>query len=157
MTDANAADAQAFLTMVFSTKRSGKGHIFGKFSREIAGSTTAAYVANGTDITLSNAKKMYEIVAAAVCAGVVTADNELASITTMKCSVWDPIQSTKFFNAPIHAIEATSGVATVKQIMRLPFDADFTSKQATIETTIEQYDALTVAPQYAHGIRYYGG
>ena len=156
MCDANAANAEAFLTMVYSTRPTGKRQIYGKFSREIAGSTTAAYVASGTNLTLSNAIQMYEIVAAAVCAGVVTADEELASIATMKCSVWDPIQSTKFFLAPIHAIEATSGVATVKSIQRLPFDARFSNKQATIETTIQQYDAMTVAPMYAHGIRYYG-
>jgi len=156
MCDANAADAEAFITMVYSTQRSGKRQIYGKFSREIAGSTTAAYVANGTNLTLSNAVQMYEIVAAAVCAGIVTADQELAAYATMKCSVWDPIQSTQFFMEPIHAIEATTGVATVKSIQRLPFDARFTSRQATVETTLTQYDAMTVAPMYAHGIRYYG-
>ena len=157
MCDANAANAEAFMTLVFSTKPTEKKQIYGKFSRAVAGSTTDAYVASGTNITLSNAIQRYEIVAAAVAGGAVTADEELAAKATMKCSVWDPIQSTKFFLAPIHAIEATSGVATVKSIQRLPFDMRFKSKQATIETTIEQYDAMTVAPMYAHGIRYYGG
>jgi len=156
MCDANAADAQAGLTLVFSEKPSGRDQIFGKFSREIAGSTTAAYVAEGTDIKISNALKMYEMVAIAVCAGIVTADQELASKATMKCSVWDPIQTQEFFLAPIHAIEATSGVATVKQIMRLPLDAKFKTLNAVVETIIEQYDALTVAPMYAHGVRWYG-
>ena len=156
MCDANAGDAQAGLTLVFSEKPSGKGQIYGKFSREIAGSTTAAYVAEGTDIKISNALKMYEMVAIAVCAGITTADQELASKATMKCSVWDPIQTQEFFLAPIHPIEATSGVSVVKQIMRLPLDAKFKTKNAVIETIIEQYDALTVAPMYVHGVRWYG-
>ena len=42
MCDANAGDAQAALTLVFLEKPSGLGQIYGKFSREIAGSTTAA-------------------------------------------------------------------------------------------------------------------
>jgi len=156
MCDANAADAQAGLTMVFLEKPSGFGQIYGKFSREIAGSTTAAYVAEGTDIKISNALKMYEMVAVAVCGGATTADQELAAKATMKCSVWDPIQTQEFFLAPIHPIEATTGVSVVKQIMRLPLDARFKTKNAVVETLIEQYDALTVAPMYAHGVRWYG-
>lgn len=154
--DALAGNGQAGLTLVFLEKPSGFGQIYGKFSREISGSTTAAYVAEGTDIKISNALKMYEMVAIAVCGGVVTTLQELAAKATMKCSVWDPIQTQEFFLAPIHAIEATTGVATVKQIMRMPLDAKFKTKNAVVETTIEQYDAMTVAPMYAHGVRWYG-
>ncbi len=156
MCDANAANAQAGLTLVFSERPSGRGQIYGKFSREIAGSTTAAYVATGTDIKISNGLKMYEMVAIAVCGGATTADEELASKATMKCSVWEPVQTQEFFLAPIHPIEATSGVATVKQIMRLPLDARFKTKNAVVETNIEQNDTMTVAPMYAHGVRWYG-
>ncbi len=156
MCDANAANAQAMLTLVFSTRPSGRRPIFGKFSREISGSTTAAYVANGTNLSINNGIRMYEVVAAAVYAGVVTADEELASKATMKCTNWDPIQSCSFFMAPIHGIEATSGVGTVKSIQRLPFDARFKKPEATVETLLEQYDGLTNAPMYVHGIRWYG-
>ena len=158
MCDALAADGEAGLTLVYTERRTGKRQIFGKFSREVAGGAGAGadYAVAGDNLTISNGGQMYEIVAICVFAGIVTTVEALVSLATMKCSVWDPIQSTRFFLEPVHAMVGASGAAQVKAIMRLPFDARFNNKQATVETTFIQSTNMTVAPMFVHGIRYYG-
>jgi len=152
-----AGDGQAALTMVFSTARTGKPTIYGKASREVATGTTAGTITTGTSLTLSNARTMYEVWAAAVTGtATVAADEEFSSHATMSCTQWDPIQTLNFLLEPIHGIEATAGCSKVKQIMKLPCDLRFKDSQATIDTTLTQYDAWAAAGVYVHGIRYLG-
>ena len=156
--DAIAGNGQAFVTMVYSTKPTGKRQIYGIFSAPVAGGAAAAVGAAfaGNNLTISNGVQMYEIIAVTVLAGNPTTLEELATWCLMKCTVWDDIQSTQFFIAPIHAMVGATGVATVKSIQRLPFDARFTNRQATVETILYQWDVMVVAPLFAHGFRYYG-
>ncbi len=158
MCDANAGNAEVGITLVYTERPTGKRQIFGKFSREVAGGAGAGanYAVAGDNLTISNGEQMYELVATVGCAGNPTTVEELASYVQMKCSVWDPIKSTRFFLEPIHAMVGATGVATVKALTRMPFDARFTKEQATIETVFTQYDDFTVAPMFLHGIRYYG-
>jgi hypothetical protein len=145
------------VTMVYSTVPLNKPVIYGKFSRETATGTTAATVTACTSLTLSNALKMVEVIGVMVSGtGTVVADEECAGYFTMSCTQWDPIQQIKFFHEPMHAIEATTGRTVVKSIARLPFDARFKSTQATIDVTAYNYDALSGAGVYVHGLRYLG-
>ena len=156
--DALAGNGQAFLTMVYSTRPTGKRKIFGTFSDAVAGGAAAAAGAAyaGDNLTISNGIQMYELIAVTVFAGNPTTLEELCSRALMKCGVWDEIKSTEFFIAPVHAMVGISGVATVKSIQRMPFDEKFLNPQATIETILYQDDVMTVAPLFVHGIRYYG-
>jgi len=152
-----ASDGQAGVTLLFSTRRTGKPTIYGKASREVATGTTAATQTAGTNITLSNARQMHSVWAVATTGtGTVVADEELAAKATMTCTVWREIQTLDFFCEPVHAIEATSGCTKVAGIMVVPCNLTFSDKQATIETVLENYDALSGAGIYAHGVRYYG-
>jgi len=156
--DALAGNGQAYVTMVYSTKRTGKRQIYGLFSAVVAGGAAAAVGAAfaGNNLTISNGVQMYELIAVTILNGVVTTLEELATWCLMKCSVWDEIQSTQWFIAPVHPMVGVTGVATIKSIQRLPFDARFTSKQATVETILYQWDVMTIAPAFVHGFRYYG-
>jgi len=152
-----ANNGQCGMTLIFSTVRTGRPTIYGKFSREIATGTTAATITAGTNIRVDNGVRMHELCGVAVSGtGTVVAATELAGYFTVKCTGWTPIQGVKFFHAPLHAIEATTGTMKVQSIMRLPFDALFKSKQATIETEAYNYDALGNAGVYAHGVRWIG-
>ena len=154
---AMGVDGQAFMTMVFSTKRTGKPVIYGRASREIATGTTALTIIAGTDLRVDNGLKMHEIwgVATIGTATVVVAE-ELAGRVKMRCSAWEDMQETEFFHEPMHAIDGTTGSNKVQSIMRLPFDRKFKSKQATIHTEFVNDDALSAAGIYAHGIRWLG-
>jgi len=156
--DAIAGNGQAFVTMVYSTKPTGKRTIFGVFSAAVAGGAAAAAGAQyaGNALTISNGLQMYELIAVCVLAGNPTTLEELCSRALMKCNVWDDIQSTSWFIAPIHAMVGATGVATIKSIQRMPFDVKFKVPQATVETILYQDDVMTVAPLFAHGFRYYG-
>lgn len=154
---AMAVNGQAFATLVFSTVRTGKPTIYGKASREITGPTTAATITACTAITVENALRMLEIYGVAIIgtATVVVAE-EFAGYFVMKCTGWKKKQSTRFFHEPMHAIDGATGVNQIQAIMRLPFDAKFKSKQATIQTEHINYDALSAAGILAHGARWIG-
>lgn len=154
-----AGNGQAMVTMVYSTKPTGKRQIMGTFSAIVAG--VAAGVAGqaiaGNNLTISNGVQMYEIIAACVNNGVSVTLEEIASWCLMKCTVWDDIQSTQFFIAPVHAMVGATGNSVIKSLQRLPFDAKFTNPQATVECILYQWDIMAaVAPGFVHGFRYYG-
>ena len=154
---AMAVDGQAGMTMIYETARTGRPTIYGKFSREVATGTTVATITACTDIRVDNGVKMHELCGVAtIGTATVVADEELAGYFTMRCTAWEPIQETRFFHEPMHAIEATTGVNKIQQIMRLPFDHRFKSKQATIQTEAYNFDALSAAGVYAHGVRWIG-
>jgi len=152
-----ASDGEAGVTFVFSTMRTGKPVIHGKFSREVATGTTVSTDTPLTDLSISGARKMLEVVGVMVSGtGTVVADEECAGRLTVKCTQWDPIQSIRFFHEPMHAIEATSGCTKVKAITKLPFNARFKSPQATIQANAINDDALSNAGVYVYGVRYLG-
>lgn len=154
---AMAVNGQAGMTMIFSTVRTGRPTIYGKASREVTGPSTAATDTAGTDLRVDNGIKMAELWGVAtIGTATVVADEEFAGYFTMRCTGWEGPQETKFFHAPMHAIEATTGVNRIESIMRLPFDARFKSKQATVHTNHYNFDALSVAGILAHGIRWIG-
>lgn len=156
--DAIVGNAQAFITMVYSTKPTGKRPIYGIMSAVVGGAAAGAVgvAVAGDNLTISNGVQMYEMVAAVVLGADPVAGEELASWCLMKCSVWDDIKSNQFFLAPIHSIDGATGVATVMSIQRLPFDVKFNNPQATVETILYQWDVIAAAPLFVHGFRYYG-
>lgn len=154
-----AGNGQAYVTMVFSTKPTGKKPIYGVFSAIVAGAAAgvAGQAIAGNNLTISNGVQMYELIAACVNNGVAVTLEEIASWCLMKCTVWDEIKSTQFFIAPVHAMVGATGNAVIKSLQRLPFDEKFTNPQATIETILYQWDVMAaVAPGFVHGFRYYG-
>lgn len=150
-------DFEAGVTMIYATAKTGKPPIFGKFSRETATGTTAATKTSCTALTLSNALRMVEVIGVMVSGtATVVADEECAGKFTFKCTQWYPIQSIVFFHEPMHAIEATTGGTKVKAITRLPSNLRFDATQATINVQAENYDVLSGAGVYVHGVRYHG-
>lgn len=148
---------QAFMTLVFSTVRTGKPVIYGKASREIATGTTADTITAGTDIGIDDGKEMYELwgVATIGTATVITAEELLAEFI-MRCTGWKGVQEQKFFAEPMHAIDGAAGVNTIMAIMRLPVDSKLKTNAVTITTDIVNKDALSAAGVYAHGVRWIG-
>lgn len=152
--EAMAGNGQVAVTVAYSTVRTGKPTIYGKFSREVA-SGTAVATSTLTALTVSNAKQMYEVVGTHVQV-TTKADEEEMNYIVMNCTQWDPIQTIKFM------LEAsgTAGGAAITSFgaknIRLPFDARFKASQATIEGTGTNYDVMTTAGVYVYGIRYLG-
>jgi len=159
---AMGVNGQAFMTLIFSTIRTGKPTIYGKASREIATGTAAA-LTDGTDIKIDDGLRMHEIwgVATIGTATVVVAEELLAEFI-MRCTGWKGTQEQKFFAEPMHALDGTTGGNPIMAIMRLPFDAPLKGAtpregvQATIKTQAYNHDVLSAAGIYAHGIRWIG-
>lgn len=152
-----APDGQAGLTMIYSTKPTGKPTIYGLMSREIAAAAAAAAVTQMGGLAAGNAKMMHEIIGiASPGEEVVTADEELAGWFTARCSAWEGVQEDRFFHAPLHAIEAGSGVKRAMSIMRLPIDRKFKGKGGTVTAEHTNYDAFDALGELAWGIRWIG-
>ena len=155
---ANAANGEAGLTMIYSTKRLGKPTIYSLFSRETAAAAAAAAITDCGDLRVDNGLKMHEVIAVAspgeeVC----TTLQELMGDFKLKCSGWRGQQEIKFFHEPLHAmLGAVSGKKQVMGIMRLPFDVPFKSKQAVISAEQTNYDAFDALGEYVWGIRWIG-
>jgi len=153
--EAMAGNGQVGVTVAYSTVRTGKPVIYGKFSREVASGTTAGTFNTLTALTVSNARQMYEVVGTHVQV-TTKADEEEMNYMTLNCTQWHPIQTIKFM------LEAsgTAGGAAITSFgaknIRLPFDALFKASQATIEGTGYNYDVMTTAGVYVYGIRYHG-
>ncbi len=154
---AMGVNGQAFMTLVFSTTRTGKKVIYGKASREVATGTTADTITAGTDIDIEDGSIMHELWGVAtVGTGTVTVAEELLAEFTMRCTGWRGIQEQKFFAEPMHAIDGATGVNTIMAIMRLPVDSRLKTNAVTISTEIINKDVLNAAGVYAHGARWLG-
>jgi len=153
---AMGVNGQAFMTLIFSTVRTGKPVIYGKASREIATGTAVA-LTDGTDIGIDDGSRMHELwgVVTIGTATVVVAEELLAEFI-MRCTGWKGVQEQKFFAEPMHAIDGTTGVNTVQAIMRLPFDRELKTNAVTIKTQAYNHDVLSAAGIYAHGVRWIG-
>lgn len=154
---AMAVNGQAGFTMIYSTERTGKPTIYGLCTREIAAVAAAGTLTDVGDLRVDNGLRMHELCGiASPGEEVVTADEELAGYFTFRCTGWEGQQETRFFHAPLHCIEADSGLKKIMSIMRLPFDAPFKSKQATVSGEHYNYDAFDAAGELAYGIRWIG-
>lgn len=152
-----APNGQAGMTMIYSTKRLGRPTIYGLMSREIAAAAAAAAVTAMGGLAARNAMRMHEIIGiASPGVEVVTADQELAGYFTLRCSAWDGVQENRFFHAPLHAIEAGSGVKKIMSIMRLPLDTRFKAKGGTVVAEHYNYDVFDALGELAWGIRWIG-
>jgi hypothetical protein len=152
--DAQAGNGQAGMIVAFDTVRSGRNTIYGLSTREKATGTAAGQV-TADNLDVKNALQNVEVFAA-VTGAAVTADEQTVGSIEMRSTAWDPIQSINFFMEPGHAIEATSGQSVTHGPIRLPYDAVYTSRSATVEATYNLETALTAAGQFIHGIRYIG-
>jgi len=154
---AMAVDGQAFMTLIFSTVRTGKPVIYGKASREVATGTTADTITAGDDIGIDDGSMMHELwgVATIGTATVVVAEELLAEFI-MRCTGWKGVQEQKFFAEPMHALDGATGGNPVMAIMRLPVDSKLKTNAVTITTEIVNKDALSAAGVYAHGVRWIG-
>jgi len=151
-------NGQAGVTMIYSTVRTGRPIIYGKFSREIAHATAAGTITAGTDIRVDNGIKMKELCGVVTHgAGLPAASEEQVGVFTMRSTGWTPIQETRFFHEPVHAAgTGATSAPKIMGIMRLPFDALFKSKQTTVHTELYNYDAMNAAGVFVHGIRWLG-
>jgi len=150
-----APNGQCGMTMIYSTKRTGRDTIYGLMSREIAAAGGAGAVTAMGGLAALNATRMKEIIGIASPGNeVVTADEELAGWYTLRCSAWDGVQENRFFHAPLHAIEAASGVKKSMSIMRLPLDTPFKAKGGTVVAEHTGFDLFDALGELAWGIRW---
>jgi len=152
-----AGNGQAGLTMIYSTKRTGKPTIYGICSREIAAAAAAAAITPMGALAVGNGLQMHEMCGiASPGVEVVTTLEENAGWFTIRCSGWEGVQEQRFFHAPLHAVQGAFGTKKAMSIMRLPLDSTFKSKQATIVAEHTNFDLFDALAELAWGIRWIG-